>query len=331
MKRKIIILLMLIPLILTGCKNSKNNEVVEQLIKKIKNLNSYQLSGKLEILNNDDVYNYQVLVDYKKENYYKVDLKNLSNNHQQVILKNDEGVFVVTPSLNKSYKFESNWPNNNSQIYLIDIIIEDLEKDSNYEVIKENSNYIIKSNVNYPNNKSLKKQKLLVDENLNIKKVEILNEDEIPLMTLNIEYIDYKKSFSESNFELNTIINTSENTDAKTSQTIKEAIYPLYIPTGTVLKDEEKVMKTDGERIILTFSGEKPFTLIEETVVKENEFTVIPTYGEPFMLIDTVGSLSQNSINWTSNGLEYYIVSDVLSQNELIDIAKSVSNIYSLK
>ena len=44
-----------------------------------------------------------------------------------------------------------------------------------------------------------------------------------------------------------------------------------------------------------------------------------------FCLIDTVGALTDSSITWSSNGVDYYLVSDVMSQNELIDIARSVS------
>ena len=57
--------------------------------------------------------------------------------------------------------------------------------------------------------------------------------------------------------------------------TLEDIIYPLYLPSGTVLKDQEKVSKTDGERVILTFAGDKGFTLVEETATKENEFTII--------------------------------------------------------
>ena len=57
---------------------------------------------------------------------FKVSLINNSTNHEQVILRNDDGVFVLTPSLNKSFKFQSDWPYNNSQIYLLGSIIDDL-------------------------------------------------------------------------------------------------------------------------------------------------------------------------------------------------------------
>ena len=71
--------------------------------------------------------------------------------------------------------------------------------------------------------------------------------------------------------------------------------------------------------------------LVEETVSIEEEFSIIPTYGEPLLLADTVAALSSNSISWVSGGIEYYIVSDVMSQVELIEIASSISAIPTMK
>ena len=57
----------------------------------------------------------------------------------------------------------------------------------------------------------------------------------------------------------------------------------------------------------------------------------MPTLGEPTILLDTIGSLSENSASWISNGIEYYIASDVLSEDELSNIAKSISTIPVMK
>ena len=363
MKKKFFLILMVIGLFCVGCVKNNTSDVLKNLTKKINNLKSYQLGGKLEVVNNDDVFNYDVEVSFKDKDYYRVSLKNLANSHEQIILKNDDGVYVVTPSLNKSFKFQSDWPNNNSQVYLLKSIISDIESDQEAKIIEENGDYIITSKVNFPNNPNLVNQKVTVDENLLIKKVEIQNSDGISLMTFTIDSINYKPVLDESYFEINSIINetnngnngnntnnsdktTNDNTNnttngnntennnqnsTQTTATIEDIVYPLYIPTGTVLENEEKVSKTDGERVILTFGGDKPFTLVEETTAKEDEFTIVPTYGEPFLLIDTVAALSENSINWVSNGIEYYIVSDVMNQNELIEIAKSVNVVSVLK
>lgn len=71
-------------------------DVVKDLDNKINKANAYKLDGNLEIVNNDEVYNYKIEVSYKKDNYYKVSLTNVNNNHTQVILKNNDGVYVMT-------------------------------------------------------------------------------------------------------------------------------------------------------------------------------------------------------------------------------------------
>ena len=64
---------------------------------------------------------------------------------------------------------------------------------------------------------------------------------------------------------------------------------------------------------------------MEETVSKEEEFTVIPTYGEPHLVNDTIGAMTDNSLNWISDNIEYYLVSEVMNSSELLEIANSIS------
>ena len=75
---------------------SGKSEIMKDLNKKIKNTKAYYVEGEMEIINNEDTYKYNVKVSYKAKDYYKVSLKNQSNNHEQIILKNDDGVYVLT-------------------------------------------------------------------------------------------------------------------------------------------------------------------------------------------------------------------------------------------
>ena len=357
MKKKFLFLMFFLILIsLVGCKKSGYNNIVKDLDKKIQKANSYKLSGILEITNNEDTYQYDVEVSYKKEDNYRVSLINKSNNHEQIILKNSEGVFVVTPSLNKSFKFQSDWPNNNSQIYLLHSIIKDIKTDDDKQVEEKDGKYIFTTKVKYPNNNQLVKQKITIDKNLKIDKIEVINADNIMQMSMTINNIEYGSKFNDDYFDLNSIVNEIDNDlanknenlneglkeekneekteeDKKTESTssIEDIIYPLYIPTGTTLSQQEKVAKTDGERIILTFDGEKPFLLVEENSSISDEFDIVPTLGEPYFLTDTIAALTNNSLTWSSNGIDYYIVSDTLSQTELIEIASSITAIPTIK
>ena len=103
------------------------------------------------------------------------------------------------------------------------------------------------------------------------------------------------------------------------------------MPSGTKLVDEERVKKDNGERVIMTYEGEKSFLLVEETMDVFNEFTIIPSSGEPFQLMDTLGVMTNNSLSWSSGTTDYYLVSDVMSKDEMIEVAQSIGNVNSLK
>lgn len=322
---------------LVGCANDSEASIVKKINKNLENIESYYLNGDLTIHNKDDEYNYKVDVYYKDDEYYRVNLLNKDNDHEQVILKNDDGVYVITPSLNKSFKFQSNWPNDSSQIYLIASLYKDIFNSKERVFEKSEDGYRFDIEANYPNNSNLVKQTITFDKDLNLKSVDVFNDNNVLQMSIKFNSIEIDKDIDDSIFNLENIITKLEDPDKSKDKedtsvsSIDDIIYPLYIPTGTVLTDEEKVSKNDGERVILTFDGEKPFILVEETVSVEEEFSIVPTYGDPYLLYDTIATISDNSINWISNGIEYYLVSDVMSQIELVDIASSVTQINESK
>ena len=149
-------------------------------------------------------------------------------------------------------------------------------------------------------------------------------------MTMKFNNVDYSPTFKKNYFDLDTVMDKNKISEKETMK-LEDSIYPLVLPSGTKLSNEEKVSKAGGERVILTFEGEKPFLLVEETANVFEEFTIVPTNGEPFILQDSIGVLGENSLNWTSAGIEYYMVSDVLNQNEMIEIASSISSLPTMK
>ena len=167
---------------------------------------------------------------------------------------------------------------------------------------------------------------------MNLKNIKVYDENNIAIMTMKFNKIKFNKKFKSSYFDLDNIIKTSK--DESTTDAVgllEDSIYPLNIPDGTKLTNEEKIEKESGKRVIMTFEGEKPFLLVEETANVYDEMTIIPTSGEPFMLQDSYGILSNNSLTWTSAGVEYYIVSDVLNQDELVSVAQSINVIPTMK
>lgn len=320
--KKYLAVLFLIIFLVSGCSKKKDDNIIKNIKQKIENLDSYYLEGKLELYNSEDTYTYDVKASYKKDNNFKVLLKNNVNNHEQIILRNNDGVYVLTPSLNKSFKFQSEWPYNNSQSYLLQTILKDIENDKERIITKQGDMYIISTKVRYSNNKELVKQDILIDNNCNIKEVKVLDENGNVGIKMTINSIEEDKNFDEYYFRVEDNMKTEETVNLVSK--IDNITYPLYVPQNTYLSNKEEIKLDNGERIILTFKGESPFMLIQETVSKEEEFITIPTLGEPCMFADTIGTISDQSVSWISNGIEYYVTSETIGSEELLNVAKSI-------
>ena len=93
MKKFLIILSMF--LLLCGCGKSKE-DIVSKFKDKIEKTNTYKLVGTMKIVSNEDTFTYDVTASKSKDDYYLVSLINNINDHEQVILKNSDGVYVVT-------------------------------------------------------------------------------------------------------------------------------------------------------------------------------------------------------------------------------------------
>ena len=329
MKKFFLAVLTISILLLSGCEKYNEKSIKKDLDKKYGNLKGYHILGDLEIYNGDNTYKYSVETSNNKDNY-RVCLINKSNNHEQIILKNDDGVYVITPNLNKSFKFQSNWPENSSQIYLLESLLSDIESDSKLKLVEKDNNYILESKLAYSNNKNLVKEKIYLDKNLNIKRVEVFDEDNNLQMKMIFNEIDKKATFNNSYFNVKENMNVETKEEKETISEIEDTIYPMYLPSGTYLSNEESVSKESGERVILTFAGESPFILVQETINDTSEED-IPVMGNPEFVLDTIGAVSSNSVEFISNGINYYLTSDSLTEEEMMQVAESISPVAVMK
>lgn len=318
-------------LLLVGCGTYTVKDAEKDLKNKISNSKGYKLSGEMEIINHDDIYKYNVNVSYKKNDKFMVSLKNKTNDHEQIILKNDDGVYVLTPSLNKSFKFQSDWPYNNSQVYLLQSLLSDIENDKDKTFKNTSSSYIFSTKVRYPNNSDLIKQKIYFDKKLNPVKVEVLNDEEDVLIRMNFKKVNWSPKFDKNYFTLDSNMKVSSDmSDTLLVSKIDGEIYPMYIPNNTKLVDKKTVNLDKGERIIMTFDGDSPFVLVEQTASFGND-EIISVDGNPYLLASGVASVSENMVSWIYGGVEYYVVSNNMSEEELLSVASSMAVIPASK
>jgi outer membrane lipoprotein-sorting protein len=96
MKKFLLACLVSFLFLLTGCGKYDEKDALKDLKDRIDNIKGYYLEADMEIINNEDIYKYNVTVSYQKDDLFRVSLKNKSNNHEQILLRNGDGVYVKT-------------------------------------------------------------------------------------------------------------------------------------------------------------------------------------------------------------------------------------------
>lgn len=161
--------------------------------------------------------------------------------------------------------------------------------------------------------------------------VEVLDKNNNVKMRLNVLEYNLKKKFDDDIFDLNSYYeeenknnNLEDNSgNSQTTSKIDDIVYPMYVPVNTYLSKQDTVSIDDGERVIMTFSGDTPFLLVQETAKVNNMTDFIN--GDPYLILDSIGAANDYSVSWINNGIEYNVVSDAMSLDQLIAVAESIS------
>lgn len=225
--------------------------------------------------------------------------------------------------MNKSFKFQSEWPYNNSQSYLLHNLLNDIKNDNEYSFEVVDSGFIITTKTNYSNNKDLVSQKIYLDKDKNISLVEVLDSNGLVKLKFTVNDIDYNSNYDIDYFKLDNNMSVGSIVEDDVFH-LNDIVYPMYIPQNTFLSAQDKVSSSSGERVIMTFAGDYPFMLIQETVNPSDD-SILSVSGEPLQLCDTVGVIDDSSITWINDDTLYYLVSNSLDQNQLIDVANSLT------
>lgn len=149
--------------LLAACGPKDADSVVKDLNEVVGGLESYQGSGVMTLYSGDAPQEYKVEVWHQKPSYYRIALTNAKKDITQIVLRNDDGVFVLTPSLNKSFRFQSDWPDNQGQVYLYETLVRSIIGDNTRQFVDEEESYVFDVAANY-NTHSLVRQKIWLNK-----------------------------------------------------------------------------------------------------------------------------------------------------------------------
>ena len=295
----------------------------DRLQQTLGSLNSYLLEGVMEVAEGEDTKSYDVSVKYLKQDdqdYFRVAMKDSGMNQEQEIIRNAEGVFVVTPTLNQIFKFQGNWPSNSLKPYLLQSMRE-IAADESAQIEQTEEGYQISAGVTYPNNRNFTQQEMVFSDDLKIKSVQIFDDDHVLQMKMLFSKVDYEPGLTAEDFHV------PQQLEKETAaEPIADEDLPLMpMETFGAVLSNSSVVENDGKvQYVLEYTGEKNFTIVEEVAESEETTQTIIMSGSLVDGLNMVGRYDGNHMTSVINSVRYTIYSDDLSEEEMSAVLQSM-------
>ncbi|WP_238652423.1 outer membrane lipoprotein-sorting protein [Paenibacillus piscarius] len=348
----VLAIIMSVALVLAGCGKKDAASVVKDLNQVSDKLESkqgaYQGSGTMTLYTGEQPQEYKVEVWYKNPSYYRISLSNVQKDLKQIVLRNDEGVFVLTPSLGKSFRFQSDWPDSQGQVYLYQTLLRGIVSDNNRQFVEDGDNYVFEVAANYQSSALVRQKIWLAKKTYEPKQVQVSDSEAKVVVNVTFDSFQFDPEFAADAFDMqknmaagspseNTMAEVDENGNPVVSAGGEQAgepvaadqgdfgiIEPDYIPAGVKLKDTNKIEGSKDHAVLIRYDGLYQYTIMESRPL-DHAVSLAP--GTVIDLGFTAGLLSgdeQQTLTWMSDGVEYRITSSNLPVTEMMQIAASM-------
>ncbi len=323
LKLSYLIITILILFTTVSCKKKKN--VVATFPEIVNKLTSYKLVGRLESTFPSGTKECNVTTYYRSPSEYRVEIQNPNVNETQIMVKNNSGVYVIIPSINKTFKVNSNWPANTSYPYLLHSLSNDIVEDSNLTTTKEGNNTIIELKAKLFNEDDQTTQKIIFDENNLPKEVLTYDKNKNLLTRFIVQSIDQNPSLNDELFNAAETLETMAVSYEQNPLTFERMIsYPTYYPEGTSLKEENITGDANNKLAIMNFSGSSNFTIVEKFANYSKNSKCEYVNGDIYIMGGVFTFVNGNNIQFYENGVEYIIASNSVECMEMIKMAESL-------
>lgn len=302
---------------------SKDN-VSKNIAERRENLTAYHMEATMDIQSSEDNRSYFVTTDYASfdnNDHFRVSLLDKNINQEQIILRNDKGVFVLTPMLNQVYQFKGDWPLNSPKPYLYHSMLSAF--DGSHEIKKMDDGYLVNFKPNYENAPTWTKEDMKFSTDLKPLWINIYDDASNVVVKIVFSEVDFEPKYSENFFDVTA--NMEEARKNMSSSTMAQdddlPLYPAGADVSCVLKEETEATVSGDKVYILTYEGSKSFTIVQNILEPHEEMETQVINGSMVDILGVMGYTSGKNLTYAYNGVRYNIYSDSLSVNEMIEIA----------
>ena len=307
-------------ILLTSCKNKITEE---DFIKTINDLNSYSIEGTMYSLFPTGEKQSKVVVNYTKPSFYYVEITNPDTNKTQMMIKNNDGVHIIIPSIKKTFRVESTWPLNSTYPYILESLSKELINNENLTQTKENDKTILQVPIQMFDDEYTENLKIILNKDGNLEEVLIYDKDQSVITRFVVTKFEKNISINNDIYKVQETMNYIE-TSIIPNEFDRSISYPTYFIEGTYKISEVIRNLNDNTYAVINYGGSDYYTIVETYV---DEHTVIPTYyeGNLFLYGGTITVVAENYILFYDNGIEYKLASDTVPTYELIKMGESLT------
>ena len=288
------------------------------------NLSSYHMEATMEFDENDEKKNYYVTVDYYKDeenDKFRISLLDTNNNQEQILLRNEEGVFVLTPVLNQVYKFKGNYPLNSPKPYLYHSMLDAL--DGEHEMKSMSDGYLLSFTPKYNHQKNWTKEDIKFSKDLKPVWVNIYDNNSSLVATILFSKVDLNPTFDEKFFDVEENMNNARlNMSASTSSLEDLPFLPLT--SNSTLKEQTEATVNNETVFILCYEGEQDYKVIQKLIDPSLELKYVDEEVEYVDTLFGIGFMKNNYYTYICGNVCYELYSTELEISEMVGVVNSM-------
>ncbi|QQE78619.1 outer membrane lipoprotein carrier protein LolA [Alicyclobacillus sp. SO9] len=281
---------------------------------------NYKTTATMTVQMDHSSQTYYIETWYESPDVYRISLGESPDKINQVIVKNKNGMFIVSPSLQKVFRFNGNWAQNQGHIYLYTQILQQLSSGDKVTVKKKNGLYQFDMPVSPANDVVTKEHVQLDAKTLNPKKVVLYDAENQAVVTIDFKKFESPAKFQTADFNPQKI---AEGSGAKTTLASMSQPFGYLEPTITGLGDKlSDMQEVSTDDYLLRYTGQHAFTLSEfrptPGVAGIAGGELVDMFGVPAIYN---GTEQAHQLMWIHNGVEFALTSDKLSMDQMKHIA----------
>ncbi|MCL6632619.1 MAG: outer membrane lipoprotein carrier protein LolA [Alicyclobacillus herbarius] len=309
----------------TGCGSPTQKSVNAKLQSQIQTLSekNYKSTATMTVQMDNGVQTYYIETWYDGPDVYLIKLGDDEKNINQVIVKNKTGMFIVSPSLQKVFRFNGNWAQNQGHIYLYDQILQQIVSGGKVSMKHTGDAWTFDMPVT-PKNDVVSRERVTIDpKTLNPRQVILYDEENKAMVT--IKFTEFKTGvrFNESDFNPQKI--AASGTKQAMAE-ISDSDFGYVRPDITGLGDrlDGLIDTKNQDTVILRYGGPHAFTLTEQRPTTGDsglaDAQLVDLFGVP-ALYD--GSGASKRLIWLHDGVQFGLASQDLSLAQMEQLAIS--------